>query len=84
MACKTGNMQWDWAWFNQMQHNMERNLGDLPPLSQRGGASRLARLFEELQRCGRMCQTLVEKNDVLLQSESYRTMCGAEQFKQCI
>lgn len=57
----------------------KRDLGDLlVPVPSAEEQVRLARLFEETQRCKQICRMLAEKSDVLLQSEFYRTVHSVE------
>lgn len=57
----------------------KRDLGDLlVPVPSAEEQARLARLFEETQRCKRLCRMLSEKSDVLLQSEFYRAVHSVE------
>lgn len=57
----------------------KRDLGDLlVPVPSAEEQTRLARLFEETQRCKQICRMLSEKSDVLLQSEFYRSVHTTE------
>lgn len=57
----------------------KRDLGDLMiPVPTAGEQARLARLFEETQRCKQLCRMVSEKSAALLQSEFYRTVLDAE------
>lgn len=57
----------------------KRDLGDLlVPVPSAEEQARLARLFEETQRCKQICRAVAEKSDVLLQSEFYRAVNSVE------
>lgn len=57
----------------------KRDLGDLlVPVPSAEEQARLARLFEETQKCKQICRMLAAKSDVLLQSEFYRSVQSVE------
>lgn len=57
----------------------KRDLGDLlVPVPSAEEQARLARLFEETQKCKQICRMLAGKSDVLLQSEFYRSVQSVE------